>query len=694
MASLRPADLADLESLLAPYRRVAGEKRYRRAHWLLNDFDSMTWIVRADTTFEIHWCLPMYDGSKLTDHLDLWETLRSWLICRTHIDITGGSLCGARTERSLLQMVLHCIDYLLLHAKDLRLLEHGLKGLSENEVRAMLAAIGSNRSVHVGVYEWKRRLSRYLREKIADLPSDAIERAILLQPVLRSELPDQLDRLTDLDERETLMARAWVALQGWYRPGRKETEYRYRPHLTPMAAEIYACTVAGRHQKWKVPKELCLAPDHYFSTEFPRARVHSPRDELASRKGLSRYTNALLPLPLLRTESLAAPAVNIDGLHSFCGSLRTKSDGRFRTLPQAVVFRAMRSAIHYLIEYGDDLVTSYLAVLRAAFEAGATIPQFLRDRHIDGFLTDRCRRLGIEAWTIAAHQSSRDDRDEVAKSEWYRDLRRNRGLWESLQVMYGAVQLVVGLVMARRAGELVDLRSGECLDESKTRLLFRNRKSGIAGVRELEARPIPPVAVRFVQLLERLQNGLIEVGAIAKETGLFATPVVDGTHLRILHRTTYSDAMDVFCDWSETGLDKDGNRYYIRQHQLRRFFAMLFFWGAGFGGMDALRWFLAQTDVKHLWHYITESTPGLTIRSVAAEWAAYQVQHATDEAQLLSNVLSEQFGISDFSALEEEALAMHIEDLMEEGRLVIEPQFLDGGNRYRIAVIVGRGEGL
>jgi len=109
--------------------------------------------------------------------------------------------------------------------------------------------------------------------------------------------------------------------------------------------------------------------------------------------------------------------------------------------------------------------------------------------------------------------------------------------------------------------------------------------------------------------------------------------------------------------------------------------------------MDTLRWFLAHTDVKHLWHYITESVPGQVLRSVAAEWVAYGVQHASQETSDLATELATHFGTSDFSILDQEALALHLEDLIEDGRLSVEPQFLDDENRYRIAVVL-RGEVL
>ncbi|OJY97859.1 MAG: hypothetical protein BGP25_00005 [Lysobacterales bacterium 63-13] len=115
---------------------------------------------------------------------------------------------------------------------------------------------------------------------------------------------------------------------------------------------------------------------------------------------------------------------------------------------------------------------------------------------------------------------------------------------------------------------------------------------------------------------------------------------------------------------------------------------MLFFWGGGFGGLDTLRWFLGHTDAEHLWHYITEFTPGATLRSVSAEWTVYAVKHATVEAELLGAELAEHFGTTDFSIIEEVTLQSYVEDLIESGRLIVEPQFLDGGRRHRIAVVL------
>jgi len=406
-------------------------------------------------------------------------------------------------------------------------------------------------------------------------------------------------------------------------------------------------------------------------------------------KTLNKYVACITALAVLRTDGINAPHFTISDINRFAKTLSTKDNGRFRTLPSAVAFGSLRRAIEYALGFGDGLVDSYLALAEAAHRANQSIAQFTHELDVRPYLTDDIRSIGVCRWSIEPFNAGANGGpDPLSKQQWFKALRANQGLYEALRVLYGAIQIVVGLLMARRSGELYDLVAGHCLDKSETRLVFKNRKSGIGGMRQTVARPIPPIGASLIKLLDRLQTGLLRIGTLEEKTNLFAYPSAAGSGVLSGGRTAYIACIDLFCDWEETPLDAEGKRYYVRQHQLRRFFAMLFFWGGGFGGMDTLRWFLAHTDVKHLWHYITESTPGMTIRSVAAEWGVYQVKHATCEGEILADELADRFGTRDFSVLEEEALVLYLEDLIEEGRLTIEPQFLDRGKQYRIAVML------
>jgi hypothetical protein len=681
---------AELEELLAPFART-DSYRYREARWLRSEFTSAIWSIESGTAFEIDWSVSLPDGESLTSarHAGLCETLKRWLIARTHSDSTGGRLLAPMTELNVIRSTLYCIDYVLLNAAALGLTEHGLMGLSENDLRALIAKAGAHRRVSVAIYEWPQRIEAFLRAQIATMSPETINRACAKFDGLSSDIPVRTDRLTSLNTDEVIAARAWLATNGGYKSVNRG---RFMPAPALFVAALYSNTLAGPRLTLPVVEELCYrsGPGRSGSTEFRHAWVRNHSDEGPTRTRHRLIVAAIGALSLLRAEGLPAPMIDIDSLRKFAGTLPVKADGRYRTLPQETVLEALRIAIEYVIQRGDALVDSYLGAARAAESSDQSIALLSQAGDFDKYLTTTCRAMGTSQWTIEELPAARRGaKTRISDQEWRGHLRENLGLYESLRVLFGAIQIVVGLLSARRVGALLGLMSNSCLDSSRTRLIFENMKSGPVGLREKEARPIPPFAVRCIELLQRMHLQSGANGVAIESIALFAYPQVRNRgFVDPIVAAEYNQSLDYFCDWAELPLDREGRRYYIRQHQLRRFFAMLFFWGGGFGGLDTLRWFLGHTNAVHLWNYITETVPGATIRSVAAEWAAYGVKHATKEAELLAEEIKRHFGTADFTALDEEALCAHLEDLISEGRLVIEPQFLDGGNQYRIAVVL------
>lgn len=676
----------ELTSLLARHAWT-GEPRYRSARWLRSDFSAPLWLIESDTRFEINWDVQLPDGESLCSsrHSALAETLKSWLIVGTHVDSTGGRLLSSPTELTILRRTLYCIDYLLLNASAVELVRNGLAGLSDNDLKTLIATATSTRSVATSIYQWPERLSAFLRRQIRSLTPEMLADAYAKHDDLGCRIPPQAERLTSLNSEEITAARAWLAVNRRYYCWR---ENRRKPHAWFLRASLYADTLHGTNMRFPLVNELCLGGTVGSSIEYPRARVRSVSDERSREERDRAIVATVGRLCLLREAGLPAPTVDLKALEAFAAALDSRPNGRFRTLPQSVVFAALRGAVEFTIVHGAALVDSYLAVARAAASAGLTIADLSATACFENHLTPECRAMGVRRWTIEADAIGGSGVG-VRNAQWYAELRKNVALYEALRVMFGAVQIVVGLLSARRASALRKLKANGCLDASRTRLVVENMKSGFDGMRDTIARPIPPIAVRCIDLLARIHSAPDDVSEAAMPAKLFAFPRKDGSgFVTTVADTNYYESTDYFCDWAELPLDPEGHRYYIRQHQLRRFFVMLFFWGGGFGGLDTLRWFLGHSSARHLWHYITEVVPGTTIRSVAAEWVAYGLKHATKEAELLAQELKLHFGTDDFSTLDEEALCAHLEDLIDEGRLIIEPQFLDNEDRYRIAVVL------
>jgi len=212
----------------------------------------------------------------------------------------------------------------------------------------------------------------------------------------------------------------------------------------------------------------------------------------------------------------------------------------------------------------------------------------------------------------------------------------------------------------------------------------------LLGLREREMRPIPSIAVMAIELLQHMQRSLRVLGLLDKAATLFQPPLISGSIRGKAEYTAIYGAVDLFCDYIQLDTDEQGRRYYLRSHQLRRSFAMVFFWHAGYGQMDTLRWFLGQTDIEHLYRYITESTPGQVLRTIKADFAVERMTAGDDAAQALAEVVLKNFGVESVSLLDQAEMAEYVEALLRDGITTIEPIFFDdGANRaFRVAIKV------
>lgn len=676
-----PDELAFLADLAS-----SRQQQYRSAPWLKNPFDSNQWRCQFSTRYwlDIDFDVLLEDGLSLTSpkHAPLLETLKTWLCVQTHADATGGNPATAQTAYARISTTLQLIDYLLLNDKRFGISNHGLLAMTQANFAELLFVYGSSREVHNGLYAWPSRLAAFLRQEIGQLSDAEVAKAIAEHSCLRRDVPPPEDWLLDFSEDEVIRARYWLFLKGLYTRGR--ANYRLQPNSNKLCSLIYP----GRLKRSKVKTvavELCLLPRESCRRELPAAPVSLVKDDRMDAKRFGSARRIVRRLGLLARIDLPVPIDSLDRLESIEHSLDLKESGRFRNLPAKVVFSSLRNAIEFSLSYGDDIVDSYLRIARAAEAAGSSVASYGRRNDIAPFLSEGVRSLGVERWSISFLHG------RLEHDEFFRVLRSRPGLHQLIVVLYGSVQICVGTLMARRQSELCDLVADSCLDRSGTRLLFRNRKSGDGEMRELEARPIPEIGARLIRLLVRLQNGLIEFGFLDSHVHLFRYPCHAGTGPLVLSEgSTFNRANDLFCDYFQVAQNAQGQRYYVRQHPLRRFFAMLFFWGNSFAGMDVLRWFLGHTDVTHLYHYITEVTPGAMLRGVKAQYACEQTKVHADAAADLASLLESRYGTRDFSVLDDDELTQYIEELMEEGRVVVEPEFLEtpDGQAYRILIQV------
>ncbi len=668
---------------------------YRYSRFLESKFDDDVWIIKTgeSTLGPIDFRIRLEDGELLTSpkHWKLLEAFKCWICVHDHPNACGGRLNSAATARHKIQRTLHLIDYLLLNCKQFQLSRHGLPGLSANDLRGILMALGSQNEVHESLYDWSNRLSDFLLRQGESIPKSLIQQHVASTPMLAA-LGVQESEL-GLSSQQLIAARVWLWINGYYQRAPGESGYAWMPDFARIARMLYSNTLYG-HRKKPLHLELFLCEGDYALREHARAPV-TARDELdiPTDRHLSAYLSLLRALELLALEGLEVPVdvLSIFDEPALGKLLEVKPLGRFKSLPQKVVLTSLKDSVEFLLANGDNVVNGYLEVMSHWKDSGKTFSEFARSNDFSRSLSTELRILGVSCWCIRPLPNGhRATIAHITRDKFYKSFRSNAGLYELLQVLYGASLFVLGALSARRSGELEDLPQN-CLDKSGTRLIFRNRKSAEGDMREKEIRPIPMVAIRAIKLLQRLANGLKNLGLLARDPPLFSAPFrMTGLPPISHHRASYEHLMDNLCDYIETPLDAQGRRYYIRQHQLRRFFAMLFFWGGAFGGLDTLRWYLGHTDIEHVWHYITESVPGSALVNIKAHFAVEEVLNNSPDAITLADLLEEHYGTRDFSILDSEELDLYVEELLAEGTLSVEPQFvsLPDGKSYRILISV------
>ncbi len=692
MSNAALGDLSFLDIVFPRLDQVASN-RYTSAHWLRTEFASAVWVCQfGDRCVTIDWDVAVgSSGHRLTSpsQVLLLRTFKCWLVLSTHPDVHRGALWSPKTELYRFSRTLDWIDYFLVRADELNLSTSGLACLSRDELTAALFTIAAACRKSESVYDFSTRLSAHLRTLGRAISSTDLQELIEQFPFLACDIPHSDVWVTDLTEDEVVSARAALWQQRMYTNRSRSTGYEWHVPLSLLIPRLYSGILRPQGGK-RLPVEVHLVPDDRLNREYPGVPVRNVSSIGIDKINFRQYVRSLRELGLLHNVGLPVPITSLRTLDTELtvpmSSLRGL--GRFKTVPPDIVFFALRGAIEFVLTKGDKIVDIFLATVKEASHHDLSPNAVLTGGLDDPAAESAARDLSISRWTIRHTGAARGRGRGLSRSEYHPQLRANVGLWDLLRVLYGAVQLIVGALMARRVSELVQLRCLSCIDDSRTYLLFHNAKSGVMGNRQVLARPIPPIAVRAVGLIQRLQRSLLDAGLIDSQHPLTAYPTSRGISFARATGETFGNSLDYFFDYIEMPLDDHGRRYYLRQHQLRRFFAMTFFWSNSFGGMDTLREFLGHTDATHLYHYITESTPGEVLRGVKAEWAAEALRTQISAADSLADLVEDHFGTRQFRLLDTEDLTEYIDNLLEAGGVQIEPEFLDSHGAYRIAVRV------
>ncbi|OZS42684.1 hypothetical protein [Photobacterium sanguinicancri] len=692
--SLHDASVAngDFRALKVATNSVTGIYDYKETnpYWLLNDFSASTWYIEIKdngNTYPrtIDWSsVTLSDNLKLTAsrHRPLLNAFKYWITAADNPRENSGKFKkGVSVNISILNIIA-LINAILIHGDSIQLTKQHLAGLSDDFLMALMVKLGENGTLN-GLYDYTNKVRELLLEKISFISEDEAEAFAKEHPfITRSLLPEE--QTLDISVAERVKACCWLNNIGYYQAkvnSKREGKFlrkKKKGNAAVLHKYIYSNLIIPVDSKgistfdelklidMDNVKEFKAIPCRVASNNMSETLV---RDNISALKLLNavhgRDGASQFPPDTMKSIILSRIKEHV----------KLKKNGRFATLPPKLVFNLIKNCYEFTHEYQDPILNSVLSVLTEG--VAKSTQRYSNNNYFQHNSpnhnptvpsTERGLWESTDALTSIDYKLKKIgvDRLSIPYSEEgvFEKRRNNKSLFDLYNVLIGSIQTLTGIIMAKRVDELISLKSygnlhpnidpsskeGKKADYELIANLKKSGNGGKHGKNVIIKRPISRSFALIIWKLEKFNQAAMKNGLNKEKLSLFNNLNTQKLNLEKVNMRSYNIHLNTVCDYFETPLvtfeDGEQRRYYIRQHQLRRFFAMVFFWSKRFDGMDTLRWMLGHTDVEHLYRYITESETGAILNGVKASYIVDAIQKNTlDNIQELADALAERYGI-------------------------------------------------
>jgi hypothetical protein len=646
----------------------------RQPEWLESKFTAPKWILTFGKTQKtIHWdSVYLDDGKKLTGtkHRKLLNSFKYWITAADNPLENGGKIISPTTACAKVCRVIALINAILLHSKELKLAKYQLQNVNDDFWLNILMKFAEYGSFY-GVYEFDKRTKALLDDASQGI-LDADAQGFKEKYPYISQYIAQDDIFLCLADR--YKACTWLFEQGYYQNTHKAIKFSGNSAVLNkllfdgkmLYHEINAPSYPELHLK--EPKR---------NSEY-RAVENKDTSSGTNTQTISMYIETIRLIHTnLEREDAASPSVLSERVSvGNVGELvDLKKLGRTRTLPPKFVFNLIRQCYEFAKQHLPtdkgavtllDETLTLLAKARSKSAARHSNPHrphqdnlaWDEELHRNMSSTERGYWFQTEAISCLSDEYLKKGIKQVQSfadsvENRHERIRANESLFDLFSVLQGAIQVLVGAIMARRQDELSKLKPHGNLSpnvspfseegaKTEYNLIFKVKKTGSKGINATIERPIPLSIARFIWQLEQFNIKASELNLAKGKLSLFNNLNSKDCQLSLVQHMTYNVHLDALCDYVETDLVEYDNgeyrRNYVRQHQLRRFFAMAFFWSKGTDGMDALRWMLGHSDLEHLYHYISESETGAVLNGAKASVIVRGVVDSTSELAKLDGV--------------------------------------------------------
>ncbi|MGO5540508.1 hypothetical protein PGJ85_016195 [Acinetobacter baumannii] len=595
-------------------------------HWLYeSNFEDNIWFIKNKKyinkiNFED---ILIEDKVKLTKIPELLNIFKTWISISVSPKMNSGKILKPNTAIQLINRILTLIDAIILNSSSISLLNRKILAIDNNFFKDILINI-SKHGVEIGVYNYFNKVEIYLLQNISSISEEELKNFEAKYPYKKFNG----EKVLNLNDYQIRKSKAYL-----YKKRAYKVEQSNKINVNSgYFKKLFLNSFAYKNMRFPIIEELALHPLK-SRKEYDFVPVRNQNNFMSTRN-IENYISSIM---LLNTVFLKVEHnfknITYQKIQISIKDIISEADeiqlGRYTTLPSEVVFKAFRDAFHYLQENLDHILASFLKILLhykvTSNDQKFSLKEFKSGNFIN-LISNKSKKIGIKYWDISKDEN------------FHNNLRKNIGLCQAYYLIYSSLSIVIGTIMARRQSEIILLDPIHSLFPHNTNperhkniqfyLNIKNRKTGIGGkynINENLTLPIPCSIAVFIYKIQNFNKALINTNIVKfEDIKLINSFNKHNLKIRAINQTTYNHYLDYFCDYTQTKIlnNKKLNmkRFYIRQHQLRRFFAMLFFWSKSFDGLDSLSRFLGHTNIEQLYNYISENTHGEVLLGVKARY--------------------------------------------------------------------------
>lgn len=682
--SLPFSEMLDAVSALV-HMGAIGDISVDAPDWLIDgtNFHSTVWScyfgeangysVKKLVNFDVE----LANGTSLIDpeNTEILTWFKLFLSVQVQERFNGGSRKRPTYELLKFNRGLHTIDHVLLN--DRAHFDIGNNGLGMVSVSSIRSFLLQNIATPVSdyLYEYPARLTAWFKSKLAEVTDQDVIEAIRKFPLIEN-LPPLEDRVLDFNDADLIRVRTIIALNGWYDlyPGGK----RFNPRV--FITLEYKNTLHGPALMPRVIPELNL--EDSLAREFAGVPVTAEPAPGLTLDHLRRYVTTIQKIPIVEA-CYGVKGISTNGFEKIDAAQifelsEKKYLGRFVTVPYSVLMYMLGNSFQYFIGNCHAIFDAVLALMLAVndhvFISGSKMRQ-VEDVFSRIVLPDNLKTMGVSRWCLELHSENFQG--------FYEDVRSNKYLLYCYQVLMGTFLIIIGSLAARRQSEIIELHPTKCLEPAADPylpvnaslnycLIYSARKTGNrTHHRTLSVGITLPMAKFIWDVMEFRRKCEVHKFISVKDHLLLW---IDQRKVKPvpIKVWSYNQAFDIACDYFESqtvnihGVEK---RYYLRQHQLRRFIALAFYHSSG-GNIEALRHLLGHSDVEHVYTYITESTPGAVLDSAKAEVIVdcmFAGEDSIEGLDFLKQKIIAKYSASDFVARSLKEIEKSYEPLVKKG---------------------------